>query len=156
MLLRVANFFAAPFGSQEWLLNYFGVKDTDFSFNAEGAPVLTDQGRLELTAVWRYVSSPAYALFSAYRSQEFAQVSYAAEQAMIAAMEVDPTLGLHSPTAAGQGQLAQDALIAGAAEIVLSRRPLSDLDGLVAEWRQNVGDKIRGEFQDALAAAAKA
>jgi hypothetical protein len=75
---------------------------------------------------------------------------------MIGAMEVDPTLGLYSPTAAGQGQLAQDALIAGAAEIVQSRRPLSDLDGLVAEWRQAVGDKIRGEFQDALAAAAKA
>jgi len=156
MLLRIANFFAAPFGSQEWLLNYFGVKETDYNFNPEGAPVLTDQGRLELTAVWRYVSSPAYALFSAYRSQEFAQVSYAAEQAMIGAMEIDPTLGLYSPSAAGQGQLAQDALIAGLNEIVQARRPVSDLDGLVAEWRTKIGDKIRGEFQDALAAAAKA
>jgi putative aldouronate transport system substrate-binding protein len=156
MLLRIANFFAAPFGSQEWLLNYFGVKEIDFNFNAEGAPVLTDQGRLELTAVWRYVSSPAYALFSANRSQDFAQVSYAAEQAMIGALEIDPTLAVYSPTAAGQGQLAQDALMAGVNEIVQSRRPVSDLDGLVAEWRTKIGDKIRGEFQDALAAAAKA
>src|SRR5207245_6402093 len=69
MLLRVANYFAAPFGSQEWLQNYFGVKDVDFSFNGDGAPVLTEQGRSELTAVWRYISSPAYALFSANRSQ---------------------------------------------------------------------------------------
>jgi putative aldouronate transport system substrate-binding protein len=156
MLLRVANYFAAPFGSQEWLLNYFGVKEVDFNFNPEGAPLLTEQGRLELTAVWRYVSSPAYALFSANRSQEFAQVSYAAEQAMIGAMEVDPTLGLYSPTAAGQGNLAQDALMAGLSDIVQGRRPIAEMDSLVVEWRQKAGDKIRGEFQDAIAAAAKA
>jgi putative aldouronate transport system substrate-binding protein len=156
MLLRVANFFAAPFGSQEWLLNYFGLKDTDFTYNPDGAPVLTEQGRAELTAVWRYVSSPAYALFSANRSQEFAQVSYAAEQAMIAAMEVDPTLGLYSATAAAQGPLAQDSLLSGVSDIVQGRRPVADLDGLVADWRQKAGDKMRAEFQDAIAAAAKA
>ena len=153
MLLRVANYFAAPFGSAEWLLNYYGVKDVDFTFNADGAPVMTDQGRTELTAVWRYVSSPAYALFSPNRSQEFAQMSYAAEQAMIAAMDVDPTLGLYSATAASQNALAQDTLMAGVSDIIQSRRPVTDLDGLVGDWRQKVGDKMRGEFQDALAAS---
>jgi putative aldouronate transport system substrate-binding protein len=153
MLLRVANFFAAPFGSTEWLLNYFGVKDVDFKNNSDGAPVLTDQGRNELTAVWRYISSPAYALFSANRSQEFAQVSYGAEQAMIAAMDVDPTLGLYSATAASQGPLAQDSLMSGVSDVVQGRRPIGDLDGLVADWKSKVGDKMRGEFQDALAAA---
>jgi putative aldouronate transport system substrate-binding protein len=155
MLLRVANYFAAPFGSQEWLLNYFGVKETDFTFNADGAPVLTDQGRSELTAVWRYVSSPAYALFSANRSQEFAQVSYAAEQAMIAVMELDPTLGLYSATAASQGPLAQDALLSGVSDIIQGRRPMGDLDSLVADWRTKAGDKMRAEFQEAIATAAK-
>jgi putative aldouronate transport system substrate-binding protein len=115
--------------------------------------VLTDQGRSELTAVWRYITSPAYALFSANRSQEFAQVSYAAEQAMIAAMDVDPTLGLYSATAAMQGPLAQDTLMGGVSDIIQGRRPLSDLDSLVADWRNSVGDKMRAEFQDALAAA---
>jgi hypothetical protein len=38
---------------------------------------------------------------------------------------------------------------------VQGRRPLTDMDSLVADWRQKAGDKIRGEFQDALAAAAK-
>jgi putative aldouronate transport system substrate-binding protein len=156
MLLRIANYFAAPFGSQEWLLNYFGVQGTDFTFNGDGAPVFTDQGRAELTAVWRYVSSPAYALFSANRSQEFATVSHAVEEAMIAAMEVDPTLGLYSPTAASQGPLAQDTLMAGVSDIVQGRRPLSDLDSLVADWRAKAGDKMRGEFQDALDQAKKA
>ena len=153
MLLRVANFFAAPFGSTEWLLNYFGVKEVDFRFNDQGAPVLTDQGRTELTAVWRYISSPAYALFSANRSQEFAQVSYAAEQAMIAAMDIDPTLGLYSPTAASQSPLAQDALMSGVSDIIQGRRPIGDMDSLVSDWRSKAGDKMRAEFQDAITAS---
>ena len=153
MLLRVANHFAAPFGSKEWLLNYFGVQGTDFNFNADGAPVTTDQGRSELTAVWRYLTSPAYALFSAHRSQEFAQVSYAAEQAMIAAMDIDPTLGLYSATAAMQGGLASDAFYSGVSDIIQGRQPLTNLDSLVSTWRTAVGDKMRGEYQDAIAAS---
>ncbi len=156
MLLRIANFFAAPFGSEEWLLNYFGVKGTDFNFNADGAPVLTEQGRAELTATWRYVTSPPYALFSANRSQEFANVAYAAETAMMAAASEDPTVGLYSATALSQGILAQDTMYAGVSQIVQGRRPLTDLDGIVSEWRNQAGNKIRAEFQDALEAAKKA
>src|SRR5207302_10836269 len=44
-MLKIANFFAAPFGSEEWLLNYFGVKEVDFNFNADGAPVLRSEER---------------------------------------------------------------------------------------------------------------
>ena len=52
------------FGSQEWLLNYYGVKDIDYKFDDSGKPVPTDQGRAELTATWRYITSPPYALFA--------------------------------------------------------------------------------------------
>jgi putative aldouronate transport system substrate-binding protein len=153
MLLRIANYFAAPFGSTEWLANYYGVKDVDFSFRADGAPVMTDQGRSELTAVWRYVTSPAYALFSPNRSQEFAQVCHDAEEAMIAAMDIDPTLGLYSATAASQGPLASDAFYSGVSDIIQARRPIGDLDSLLSDWRSKVGDKMRGEYQDAIAAS---
>jgi putative aldouronate transport system substrate-binding protein len=155
MLLRVADFFAAPFGTEEWLLNYFGVKDTDYTLNDAGAPVLTEQGRNELTVTWRYITSPAYALFSAVRSQEFATVSHAAEQAMISSMQLDPTLGLYSQAAFNQGVLAQDGLYAGVSDIIQGRRPVSDLDGFVQEWRSKAGDKMRAEFQDALEASKK-
>jgi len=41
----------------------------------------------------------------------------------------------------------------GVSDIVVGRSALSDLDGLVKNWRANGGDKGRGEYQDALAAA---
>ena len=155
MLLRVADFFAAPFGSQEWLLNYYGVRDTDYQFDTNGLPVPTDQGRAELTATWRYISSPPYALFDTVRSQEFATVTHAAEDAMLGVAQFDPTLGLQSASAFQLGLPAQTTFYAGVQDIVLGRRPLSDLDGLVSDWRSAAGDKMRGEYMDALAASKK-
>ena len=43
--------------------------------------------------------------------------------------------------------------MAGVSDIIQARRPMSDLDSLVGDWRNSVGDKMRGEFQDAIAAA---
>ena len=155
MLLKIADHFAAPFGTDEWLLNYYGVKDVDYRFTDDGAPGPTDQGRAELTATWRYITSPPYALYTTNRSQEFATVTHAAEEAMLAALQPDPTLGLYSQTAFNQGIPAQTALYGGVADIVQGRRPMSDLDGLVAEWRTTGGDKMRAEYTDALTAAAR-
>ncbi len=150
MLLRVADHFAAPFGTDEWLLNYYGVKDVDYRFTAEGAPSPTDQGRAELTATWRYISSPPYALYDTVRSQEFATVTHAAEEAMLAVVRFDPTLGLYSQTAFNQGIPAQTALYAGISDIVQGRRAIADLNGLVSEWRSSAGDKMRAEYEQGL------
>jgi putative aldouronate transport system substrate-binding protein len=38
----------------------------------------------------------------------------------------------------------------GIRDIIVGRRPFSDYDQLVADWRTNGGDVIRKEFQDAL------
>jgi len=153
MLLKVADHFAAPIGTEEWLLNYYGVKDIDYKMDANGTPAQTDQGRAELTATWRYISSPPYALYSTNRSQEFATVTHAAEEAMLAALQTDPTLGLYSQAAFNLGIPAQTALYGGVSDIVQGRRPLADLDGLVAEWRTKAGDRMRAEYTDGLAAA---
>jgi putative aldouronate transport system substrate-binding protein len=51
------------------------------------------------------------------------------------------------------GPLAQDAFMSGVSDIVQGRRPIGDLDSLISDWRQKAGDKMRSEFQDAIAAA---
>jgi putative aldouronate transport system substrate-binding protein len=45
--------------------------------------------------------------------------------------------------------------MSGVSDIIQGRRPISDLDSLRSDWKSKVGDKMRGEFQDAIAAAAK-
>jgi putative aldouronate transport system substrate-binding protein len=153
MLLKVADHFAAPFGTEEWLLNYYGVRDVDYRITDDGTPSQTDQGRAELTATWRYITSPPYALYTTNRSQEFATVTHAAEQAMLAALRLDPTLGLYSQSAFNLGIPAQTSLYSGISDIVQGRQPIATLDGLVAEWRTRAGDKMRAEYEQALESA---
>jgi hypothetical protein len=38
-------------------------------------------------------------------------------------------------------------------DVILSRRPMSDYDQLVADWRTSAGDRVRTEYTDAIAAA---
>ena len=44
-LLRMLNWLAAPFGSQEDRLLSFGVPDVDYTLDAKGNPVPTDRVR---------------------------------------------------------------------------------------------------------------
>ena len=47
-LLRVLNYLAAPFGSQEYMVSKFGIKDTDYTLNDKGSPVFTDKGKTDM------------------------------------------------------------------------------------------------------------
>jgi putative aldouronate transport system substrate-binding protein len=42
----------------------------------------------------------------------------------------------------------------GLVDFVVGRRPLSDYDQLVSDWRSNGGDQMRTEFQQAYSAQA--
>jgi len=46
-------------------------------------------------------------------------------------------------------------LAAGLADIVTGRRPLSDYDQLIKDWRSAGGDQIRTELEQAIAASKK-
>jgi putative aldouronate transport system substrate-binding protein len=66
----------------------------------------------------------------------------------------DVTLGYYSPTqASSAGKQADQAFTDGLNNIVLGRNPMSDYDQLVKDWQNTAGNKIKAEFNDAIAAA---
>jgi putative aldouronate transport system substrate-binding protein len=69
---------------------------------------------------------------------------------MAAAGVDDPTVGLYSPTDCARSPSLNQALYDGVTDIVLGRRPLSDYDQLVADWRSGGGEQIRAEYAQAL------
>jgi putative aldouronate transport system substrate-binding protein len=153
-LLRVANFFASPFGSQEYLLVHYGVKDVDYTLDPKGNPVLTDKGKTDTNPLWRYIASPASVLYYP-QAPEFVQPAQDDEKAWVAAGVDDPTFGYYSATSATKSPVLDKAIADGVADIVAGRRPLTDWDGLVQDWRRNGGDRMRAEYQQALQASAK-
>jgi putative aldouronate transport system substrate-binding protein len=152
LLLRVLNYIAAPFASQERTLLDYGVEGVHYNRNAQGIPVLTDKGKAELVSTWKYITNNPQVLFSPDRSQDYATDIQQDEKAMADVAVPDPTLGFYSPTFASQQALLDQAMSDGVSDIVVGRTQLSDLDGLVRDWRNNGGDKARAEYQDALAA----
>jgi putative aldouronate transport system substrate-binding protein len=151
-LLRVMNYLAAPFGSQESLLLEYGVKDADYSFDNRGNPVLTKQGQQDTIVSWRYLTMRPQVLFDT-NDPEFARTAYADEQTIIPVEIPDPSLGLYSPTNQAKGGPLMQGMLDGLVDIVAARRPLTDLDQLVQTWRSGGGDQIRMEFQQAYSSA---
>jgi putative aldouronate transport system substrate-binding protein len=66
----------------------------------------------------------------------------------------DVTLGYYSPTqAASAGKQAEQAFLDGLNNILVARDPLSNFDQLVKDWQNSAGNKIKQEYNDAIAAA---
>jgi putative aldouronate transport system substrate-binding protein len=63
----------------------------------------------------------------------------------------DASLGTFSQTFASKGTTLLDGVGGGAQDIIAGRRPLTDLDGLVQEWRTAGGSQIKEELAQSYA-----
>jgi putative aldouronate transport system substrate-binding protein len=152
-MLRILNYLAAPFGSEEAFLLEFGVKDVDYTLDDNGNPVLTAQGQSDTTVSWRYMAQRPQILFDA-NDPEFAKVAHADEETIMPVIIPDPSLGLISTTNQSKGGVLLKNFTDGLVDFVVGRRPLGEYDQLVSDWRSNGGDQMRAEFQQAYAAQA--
>jgi len=152
-LLRIMNYLAAPFGSQEDLLLTYGLKDQDYKLDDKGNPVPSAQGTANAGYVpWRYIAQHPWVNYQA-DIPGYAKASFDAEQLLLPAGVEDATNGFYSATAFGKGTNADTAFYDGVRDIILGRKQMSDYDGLLKTWQQDVGETIRKEYTDAMAAA---
>lgn len=148
-LLGILDFFAAPFGTTEHMLLRYGIKDADYTVDDQGNPQLTEQGQANNTPVWQYIASAQQALYYP-KDPQFAPISQAAEVAMVSVGLDDPTVGLYSATDGSKGAALTRAFADGVSDIVIGRRPLTDFDSLVNDWRGGGGEEIRTQYQQSL------
>jgi putative aldouronate transport system substrate-binding protein len=152
-ILRVMNWLAAPFGSQEDLLLTYGVEGQDYKNDDKGNPVPSTEGVNRAGYVpWRYIAQHPFVYYQA-DLPGFAKASYDAEHATLPFGIPDPTDGFYAPTFYGKGAVAETAFFDGVREIVLGRKPMSDYDGLVSEWNASAGDQVKREYAEAMAGA---
>jgi putative aldouronate transport system substrate-binding protein len=162
MLLRVLDYIAAPFGSQEALLINYGIQGRDWDPDANGNPILNKTAQSDFASASVGAGSflgPASALVGRYlvlysaADQTFAKRIQDYQKILAPISTEDASLGLYSGTQASSGVKLIQPFGDGITDIVAGRRPLTDLDGLVSEWRSAGGDKIRMEYQAAYAAS---
>ncbi|TWD82898.1 carbohydrate ABC transporter substrate-binding protein (CUT1 family) [Kribbella amoyensis] len=151
-LLGVANFFAAPFGSTENLLLSYGVEGVDFTRDANGNPKQNAKGEAELTVPWKYIAGPPQTLFNA-DDPTYVDKAHADLGKLIALVVEDPTANLISPTDDKSGGDLGQALTDVRNDVIAGRKPMTAFDAAVKKWAKDGGDKIRGEFEQALGGA---
>lgn len=146
-LLRILDYYAAPFGSEEYIFMNFGIEGVDHEVGADGSRVLNDRGKAEIGDTPKLASAPRIFYFP---DRADVELQLRAGRDLLAIGVDDPTLGLFSPTSVAKAgelkKLGTDRVLA----VVTGRAPLSALDEYVKDWRSRGGDQIRREYQDAL------
>jgi putative aldouronate transport system substrate-binding protein len=150
LLLKCIDYICAPFGSQEYLTANYGVQGQDYTLDENSNPRRTPQGIANLIGWQGVMGLPAPVLFDPQLSSYPTDMNASLKQ-LAAVGAQDPTVGLYSATNQKQGFLIQTKVADGLIDIIAGRRPMTDYDSLVSEWRSGGGDSIRQELQQAYA-----
>lgn len=154
LLMRVLNWLAAPFGTNEYELANFGVEGVHFTRGADGGIVKTELGKVEnpTNVPIKYIAAAPGVLYYP-GGGELAQRVYDWEKAALKNSVADPSNGLRSETYSSKWAAVSKGPGDALAAITFGRRPLSDWDGVVKEFKAAGGDQMAEEFAKEYAAA---
>ena len=148
-LLRILDYLASPFGTEENQFLSYGVVGVDSQKDPQtGALSLTDQGLAERgDLIYVMAGLPVF---------YYPTAPGAAESALEMATKIfkigidDPSWPLYSQTnVSKQAELNQFGFDRVTA-IITGREPLSALDQAIKDWKSRGGDQIRQEFEQSL------
>jgi putative aldouronate transport system substrate-binding protein len=152
-LLGVINYLAAPFGTEERHFLTNGFEGVHHTINDAGSPVVTEQGRADALPI-NGITNPAPSYFNPFGDPTYVEHIIPVFKQYEAVGVEDPTVGYYSEAAGRDGVVANQRFGDAINDIILGRRPASEYNGVVQEWRSNGGDKVRGELEAAIAASA--
>ena len=147
-LLRILDYFCAPFGSEEWRFVNYGIEGVDHTVQPDKSIVRTPQGDREIGDFKRTVNGPQSYYVPAVPGIAHEMQGIAAQ--MVAVGIDNPTLGQFSATNAMKGSVLDQLFIDRVTAITTGREPISALDAWVKDWRSRGGDQIRKEYEQAL------
>lgn len=150
LALRVCNYLAAPFGTEEEYYISYGKEGRDHKL-VNGEPVKTDKGVADIAVPVGYLGAAPHSLYQPGRPQDV-DVQHKYMATVLPLSVVDPTLGLFSNTQATDAAPANTVLTDVTNSIIQARKPLSAFDDAVKAWKSAAGDKMRDEFTQQLQA----
>ena len=147
LCLRMANYLAAPFGSDEYYYLSYGKEGVDHTVDKNGNPTLTETGKVNAAMPMRYLGDSTKVSYSPGRPQD------AKQQHDYQSMEVpqgvqNAALGLFSNAQATKNATADKNFVDTVNDIIQGRKPYSGLDSAISTWQNAVGNEMRTEYQD--------
>jgi len=148
-LLGVLNWAAAPFGTKEWEAREYGVEGKHFTRGGDGSPIPTDLGRTELANQYGFIVGRTPAIVQTADVPNYVRDLLTYSNTSVKYLEKNPWAGikLESPSNYSKiGQPTEDKI----QDILRGRRPISELDQVVKDWRSGGGDEGRAFLAKAL------
>jgi putative aldouronate transport system substrate-binding protein len=151
-LLSILNWFASPFGSQEYLFCRYGTTPRDYTLQGSD-PVPTDVGAVEVgQMVLSLLATGPQVIYNPGQYQATRDL-YSVLKRLSAVTVAYPTAGLFSATNLTKGASINKKMTDLQLDIIQGRKPLSAWDAAVATWRSSGGDQMRSEYERAYATA---
>ncbi|GAA1002693.1 sugar ABC transporter substrate-binding protein [Acrocarpospora pleiomorpha] len=147
-LLRIINWCSAPLGTQEAQLRDFGVAGRHHTSTPDG-PVKTDLAFKEIANQYFFISGRRPIIGPYPETPEYVRDALAYSNETVRYLEPDPWDGLKVEMPAGYKANAAPAE-EQFTDVLRGRRPLSDADAIVKEWRAAGGDEARELLAKAL------
>jgi len=148
-LLAIANWLAAPFGSEEFLFRRFGTAPLHYEMR-NGGPAQTQAGVAQTVLGIRYIVDGPDVIFIPGNS-EATKASYEYQKSIIPTSLKDPTVGYFSDAWSRKRPVLDNLQNTAQNDILAGRKPLSSLDDTIREWKSSGGDECRQQFQEQIA-----
>ncbi|WP_459643160.1 extracellular solute-binding protein [Kineococcus sp. NUM-3379] len=140
-MLAIADFCAAPFGSEEYQLIRYGVEGEHFTRDAAGAPVHTDKGTKEATSTYEFLASPPV-VNATVQFPDMVE-DYTGWMARMSEFSVEPAFygqQIQDPSQYSSLGKPFDDLVK---DIARGRKDMKALDEAVKTWRSSGGEELR-------------
>jgi putative aldouronate transport system substrate-binding protein len=147
-LLRILNYHAAPFGSEEWTFLSYGLEGVHHTIQPGGTRNSTEQGKREIPGL-KLVMNPPEVIYEP-TLPGFAEYYQGYFRDLLAIGIDNPVLTAYSPTVVTKARELDQLRADRATALITGREPLTALDGWIQSWRSRGGDQIRKEYEAEL------
>ncbi|WP_328535765.1 extracellular solute-binding protein [Streptomyces sp. NBC_00344] len=153
LLLRVLDWLASPFGSEEYQLMHYGVEGTHFERDKANNPIATSLGLVEnkVNVPFAYLCDAPTVLFLPGAPDLTSRV-HAWQQKVMPMMKPNDRAGLQSDTLTRKGVVLDQMLKDGTSAVITGRRKLSEWDAIYRKWRDAGGAQAADELAKEYAA----
>jgi putative aldouronate transport system substrate-binding protein len=146
-LLAIANWLAAPFGTEEFQFRKYGIAGRDYTLQ-DGNPVLSQTGTTETGLNISYIADAPAVLYEP-GLPDVTKKEYAFAKAFVPGSLPNPALEYYSETNSSKGSLLWTNITDAQNQILQGRQPLSSWDDAVKAWLDGGGNQIRQELEEA-------
>lgn len=148
--LRLANYLAAPFGTQEFVTIFYGEEGVHHKITDKG-PELTDRGLNERSIGTGYLAGAPESIFISGRN-DLAREQHEYQSEVVPNLLPNAARGLFSNTFLSARPQLNQIVTNGINDVVTGRKPVKAwTDEVVPAWRAAQGDTSRQEFEQAFA-----